>query len=348
MQHKRLFAASTLALVAVAVGPRPAGAHSGADHAGVTSDYRTRIVEVSPTGLDVELVDIDGTLRLTWTGPGELIVIGYENEQYLRIDSSGTYQNTRSPAVYLNEDRFANVDIPATADVTAAPVWERLSNGSTVEWHDHRDHWMSAGPPPEAGNAPNEPYVVHQRWEVPILVDGVAGFIAGDHVWFPRPSSTPFLLAAITIGVVALTTLWSRWWRGAAIVIAGAGVAAITVDTSGYVGRSTASLSNRASDFIYPALAVWALGWLVIQARRRSPNPTLAMVTAGLIMLLIGGVSRSSVLSRSHVFSTLSPSLSRWCVSVCLAVGGALTIRFLVFLATLLATPAARAGDAPR
>ena len=126
----RLTGLAFVALTAVAPMVRPAPTHGGSSSA-VTSNYRVELNGVSPTvtGLHVEIADVDGTLRLTWRGTGTLTVDGYDGEPYLRIGSAGVERNVRSPATYLNQNRYARVEIPATADSSAAPQWQTLSDG---------------------------------------------------------------------------------------------------------------------------------------------------------------------------------------------------------------------------
>ena len=85
--------------------------------------------------------------ELTWNGDGEVVVDGYDGEPYLRIDADGVERNVHSPATYLNQNRYARVEMPATADSRAAPEWQQISSGRSVRWHDHRTHWMDVTAP---------------------------------------------------------------------------------------------------------------------------------------------------------------------------------------------------------
>jgi hypothetical protein len=49
------------------------------------------------------------------------VILGQDGEPYLRFTTDGAFRNVRSPATYLNEDRCANAELPATADPEAAP-----------------------------------------------------------------------------------------------------------------------------------------------------------------------------------------------------------------------------------
>ena len=111
---RRLLVVGCIAMAATLMSSQPVAAHGGTD-ADLTSDYRTRVTEVPAIdGLDARAVGIDGTIRLSWTGPGTLIVAGYEDEPYLRFDDTGVAVNMRSPAAYLNQDRYAKIEVPAS------------------------------------------------------------------------------------------------------------------------------------------------------------------------------------------------------------------------------------------
>src|SRR4051794_27300528 len=151
---------AAFSLVALAI-LAPAPAHGGSANQ-VTSDYRVELSGVAPAtkGLSVDVVDVDGTLQLTWNGDGDVVVDGYDGEPYLRVGDNGVERNIHSPATYLNQNRYARVDMPATADSSAAPEWEQISSGRSVRWHDHRTHWMDVTPPLVVRNDPSSEHVI--------------------------------------------------------------------------------------------------------------------------------------------------------------------------------------------
>ena len=145
-----------------------------ADPAGPT-DYRTTVTSIDPGGRRASrcrVVGGDSFLRLV-VDPGiEVVVLGYQQEPYLRIRADGVVEeNQRSPATYLNADRYGTGTPPAGADPTLAPNWLPVGTGGAWAWHDHRAHWMSPDPP--AGGP--RPATQIQASTVPLLVDGTAG-----------------------------------------------------------------------------------------------------------------------------------------------------------------------------
>lgn len=337
--RRALTALAGSALAFVAAPPASAAAHGGAADTNVTSNYRTHLTDVPEIdGLTVEVVDIDGTIELTWAGEGTLIVAGYEDEPYLRFDSSGVFQNQRSPATYLNQNRYANVDPPASADASAPPQWQQLSTGRTVRWHDHRTHWMSTTPPLQVEQEPDRRHVIIERWEIPLTIADRRAVVAGTLTWTPPPPLLPWLGAATLVAATTAGLLWSKRMRSTAAMAATLATVAFTVDTAGYVALSSDTLANRIWEFAYPAAAAWATARLIVHARRRTPDPTLAMFVAGLILTVMGGFDRFDVVTNSEVFSTIPAGWMRISTVLCLGVGVALTIRFVVFLAQLSTT----------
>ena len=181
---------------------------AAAAHGGGGTNYRSEVTAVTPAdGLIVLVLDNDDRLRLT--AERETTVLGYEREPYLRFTSAGVFRNARSPATYLNEERFGGVELPAEADPKAKPRWVKVADGRTYEWHDHRIHWMSTIPPRQVRDAPDARHHVFD-WRVPISVEGQPGAIAGTLDYEPSSSRfRPVLivpLAALALGAFGL------WW----------------------------------------------------------------------------------------------------------------------------------------
>jgi hypothetical protein len=339
---KRALIATVVTVAAAIVPAQSASAHGGSE-ADLTSDYRTRVTDVPDVdGLDARAVGLDGTIEITWQGQGTLIVTGYEGESYLRFDAYGVARNLRSPATYLNQDRYAEVELPDSTDAKAAPEWEVIALEPTYRWHDHRTHWMSPDPPPQAQQDPDRSHVIDERWEIPLTVDDRDVTIAGDLTWAPAPPLLPWLGLALVIAVAAGAALWSRVWRPAAATLAGVGTIALTTDTIGFVAQLDDSIASTAWAFVYAIALAGASLRLVVHARRPTSEPTLAMMIAGLLLLFMGGFDRFDVLTSGFYQSAFDVTVARVTTVLCLGIGAGLIARFLRFLAPLLlAGPAA-------
>ncbi len=313
-----------VAFLALVPGLAPAPMHGGGQ---ATSNYRTDQTAVSPAvdGLTVGYQDSDSTVTLDWTGSGEVIVLGYEGEPFLRIDPSGVERNVHSPATYLNTDRYARVQLPVQADATAAPEWERLSTTPSTSWHDHRTHWMDPTPSAEVRAHPDQLTVVFPKWEIPVTVDGEPATITGRLLWVPPPSRTPWLLMglglAVVLGLVVALVRKGIVWP----VLAVGGVAAglFTLDSISYLTVTTGTSSGRIWYVIWPVVVVGALAVAAIQTRRPGRG-VISLAVAGAILAIVGGWDRLDSLSHSQVFGSLPDWFSRASAVTCFVAGLAL------------------------
>ena len=141
-------AARWVALVAMFVLLAPA---SAAFAHGGNPNYRSVINEVTPSMPDVkfQVLNYDSYMQLEDQHGHEVVIYGYEGEPYARILKDGTVQvNERSPALYLDENRFAEVTVPPIANAKAPPRWKTFDHSGSFIWHDHRMHYMSPDLPP--------------------------------------------------------------------------------------------------------------------------------------------------------------------------------------------------------
>ena len=115
-----------------------------------------------------------------------MVVEGYRGEPYLRFLPDGTVQvNRRSPAAYLNEDRFAQVEVPATRRPDARRrAGSRWRENGRYDWHDHRIHWMSKTPPQPVREDESRRVKIFD-WSVPV-VGGRAAARRSGHAHLAR------------------------------------------------------------------------------------------------------------------------------------------------------------------
>lgn len=199
---------SALAVSALVVAGQ-AGAHGGG------KGYLSKPHGLKPLlpSVQVSVSNGDEELRLVNRSTQTLFVIGYEGEPYLRFGPNGVYVNQRSPAKYLNQDRYAKTAIPASADPKAKPEWVKVTAAETYAWHDHRIHWMSTVPPPTVRADPKKPHHVFD-WSVPLREDGRSYAVLGSLDWIPAASSSggsTWLVAGAAGGGVALVAAIAGW-----------------------------------------------------------------------------------------------------------------------------------------
>jgi hypothetical protein len=190
--------ACAVAIAALIAAAPPAFAHEG------NPNFLSQVDAITPRtdGVTVEVLNRDDRLLLHNTSGEDVVIEGYDDEPYARVLADGTVEvNTDSEAYYLNEDRFANVDVPAGADSKGAPRWKEISRTGRFEWHDHRAHWMGTGTPPQVKDES-----VRTRlygWTVPLEVGSERGAIRGTLFWTPSPDGgAPLALIFGSAGVV--------------------------------------------------------------------------------------------------------------------------------------------------
>jgi LPXTG-motif cell wall-anchored protein len=194
MSRARLVA--LLAAFALLAPAAVASAHGG------NPNYRSVITGVSPAdnGVEFEVLDYDSYMQLRDRQGNEVVIYGYSGEPYARILKDGTVEvNQRSPATYLNDNRFAEVKVPPIADAEAKPLWKQVDDSGTFIWHDHRMHYMSQSLPPQVKDTAKKTKVFD--YEIPISVNGTKGDIDGTLWWVgaANTSSAPFIVAGVAI-----------------------------------------------------------------------------------------------------------------------------------------------------
>ena len=182
---------------ALLVGAPAAAAHQG------SPNFLSQVNRITPAmdGVKVTVLSRDDRLLLQNTGSHDVVVYGYSEEPYARIDADGTVSvNTDSQAYYINEERDGQVPVPAGVDSKGPPQWKEVSKTGRFEWHDHRMHWMSKGDPEVVKDKSVRTKVFD--WKVPLEIAGRPGSINGALFWTPTPGgSVPVIPIAIFLAL---------------------------------------------------------------------------------------------------------------------------------------------------
>jgi hypothetical protein len=197
MARRTICAAALAALAALPLAP-PALAHEG------SPDYESLVRSIAPRipGFAVEVLNGDDRLEARNTGAATVTIEGYDDEPYLRLRPNGIVEaNLRSPAHYLNQDRFSGAKVPASADAGAAPRWTVVARTGRYEFHDHRMHWMARNVPQQVTDRSKRTKVFD--WSVPLRVRGSSGAISGELFWRGSGPGAP-LGAYVALGAVML------------------------------------------------------------------------------------------------------------------------------------------------
>ncbi|WP_229403941.1 MULTISPECIES: hypothetical protein [Micromonospora] len=330
-------------LAAVLATATPAAAHGGESPDG--TDYRAEVTGVAPArpGLTARVVEGGARLELVNRTGRPIEVIGYTGEPYLRVGPDGVYENSRSPATYLNRTLAGDTALPAQADPAAAPDWRRVGDGPTARWHDRRARWQESAPPAAVRADPTREQRVRD-WVVPLRDGAEPVEIRGTLDWVPPPDAYPWWVAAtlgfLLVGSAGLlaagTPLGARALAGAGAALAAGGVAAIVFT----VGRELDAGATGVGGVLLGLLGgqIWALltglGALAAggYALARRPAADFALALAGACLALFAGVTNVAVLARSVPPLPWPGGLARTLLVLILATGAGATAAGLLRL----------------
>lgn len=313
---KRILVVGMAAAAMVLLATAPASADPA-----TPTNYRSQVVYVEGPGVAaVEIVGGDAFVRLTAVTGVKLEVLGYEGEEYILFDPDGTvYVNQRSPAKYLNDDRYANVELPAEADAEATPRWEAVSTDGTYSWHDHRTHWMSPTPPAVVGASDGSQTVQIFDWTLPLRVDGEDGKIVGTLTWVPSTTGMPwFALSVVTLVAVAAGSMRMDARPRAAILLTLSVVALIAALASFAAQPPEGRIFGV--DLLGPPVVV-GVSILALAQAKDSGRAATRYVLVGSVGLAVWGVMRVGVLTHPILPTLLPYALDRLIAAVVL--GGA-------------------------
>ncbi|GIJ19912.1 hypothetical protein [Micromonospora lutea] len=347
-----LLAGTITAFLATAT---PALAH-GADAPNGT-DYRVAVTGVTADRADlrVRVIEAGARLELTNTGDTPVEVIGYSGEPYLRVGPDGVYENSRSPATYLNRTIAGDTTLPAEVDPAAEPQWRRVDGGTTVRWHDQRALWREAQPPAQVRAAPDREHRVRD-WVVPLRDAGGPSEIRGTLDWVPPPDAYTWwvvaIVGALAVGALGVLPAASAPGRRALVALGGVltvgGVAAVALA----VGRAVDAGAEGGGVLLGLLTGpVWALltglgaivagGW-ILTAERSHADFTVAL--AGTCLALFAGVSNVAGFARAVLPTPWPPTVTRILVVLVVVAGvGALAAALLRLHAAARRAPAATA-----
>ena len=320
--RRRLCTMVVLAVGLVLLSASPASAHAGASGEPETTNYRSRILSVEPELPDfsIQVIDAGSRLELVNRTGSEIVVLGYEEEPYLRLTKDGVYENTRSRATYLNANRNASIEVPSDVGPEYTPEWRKVSSERTARWHDHRAHWMGSDPP-VVTDAPDRVHVLIPSFTVPVRVGDRLVEVKGDVTWIPPPSPWPWV-ALITACIVVLGVLGRLgWWRGTTYVALALLLAMSAVDAIGTWNATADTTLTKLGALTTPAMA-WTVALGAFVMLHRAPRDAVLLGTgAATGIAMFFGVISFTFLTRSQLPTALPFALARLSVALCLGLG---------------------------
>lgn len=266
---------------------------------------------------------LDAYLEVANRTGEELLVYGYEDEPYLRIGPDRVLENRNSPAVYLNNDRFAQTAVPPGVAADAEPDWVEVASEPAYRWHDHRIHWMAQTDPPQVKTDPGAVHVI-QKWSVPFTLGGEEYSVQGQLQWLPPPPPWPWLLGAAAIGVVTMglafgtakavdrTVRLRRVGAAFVAVVAILDVVHAVDDVLAVPASLGENLYALVQSFLF--IAIGAFG--AIRGWRGGEGAATALAIGAAALLVGNGLTHLSSLTSSQVASLLPAFFTRAVVAV--------------------------------
>ncbi len=310
-----------LATLAVA---GPASAHVGGGQAGSDFDGRVRSGTPELPGVSARILQLGDELEVVNETPVDREVPGYSGEPYLRIGPDGVWRNSRSPATWLNLDRYAANGLPAGTDVEAPPEWQQVSTEPRYLWHDHRTHWMSQGVlPPVVAADPTSPHTVSE-WTVPMTYGGEPVVVAGELTWSPPPPAWLVWPGYVLLLAAAVAAGWlARTPRPLAVGLTAGAVASLWhAAATPEPSVTIASHAGAVVGALLPALLLLLVAVVGVRAARRGRGALTGLMAliAGWLML-VQGLPDVDVLWSANVLATGPQLPARIAVAVLVAGG---------------------------
>jgi hypothetical protein len=175
---------------------------------GSNYNYRSYVTGVAPNvpGVNLQVLEFADRLILTNHSGKTVTVLGYQGEPYGRVLADGTVQlNTSSPAYYLNQNFYGDVNVPPSATATTTPHWTVVDRTGRLEWHDHRIHWMSPALPLQVKNKAKRTKIFN--WQVPLQVGARKATVDGVLFWTPAHTNAPAAVIPVLVAIVVLGLL---------------------------------------------------------------------------------------------------------------------------------------------
>jgi len=328
---RRVAAAIGVATLTLILTAPPAAAHTVT---GVKpSNFNSRILGIRPAAPDlfVRLLDLGRRIELRNRGRHDVIVLGYDNEPYLRVGPSGAFENRRSRSRYVNRlpSVGAQTNLPATTDTNATPSWRRVRTDPVVRWRDQRTRYEAR---PPAGGAQ-----VLGTWNIALVRGDASMTVTGILTYVPGPS--PWVWAATVVALVALTaaaafrTRWGRWLSLALALL-------LASDAIHSFGTAAATHESFAAQLVKVLLAglvttmAWIIGVVSIPSLQRNHEGGLvAAGGVGMVVAAFGGVTDVGVFANSQVASVFPAVTARIAVALALGLGVGLVIAAVIVIA---------------
>ena len=293
-----------------------------ADPAGPT-DYLSEIRSIDPPtpSIQLDVLGGDSFVQLQVDPGTEVMVIGYQSEDYLWFQADGTVlENQNAPSTYTNDDRFGGGIPPANATPDAEPDWREVASDGSYSWHDHRAHWMQTIRP--AGKGVGDQIV---EGVIPLVVDGAEVDVTVISTWEPEPSPLPaaagFLAGLALVGVAVWSWRSNRQWVGSIVPVA---AFAVVVGVLQFISLPSET-GPRLVWWLLPAIALVASIVGAVADRRGAAFVARAAALVTGVQLVVWGVIKRDGLTAALIPTDAPAWVDRLATASALGGGAALT-----------------------
>jgi hypothetical protein len=162
--------------------------------------YVTRVTSVTPTEVQASAFSDGSGITVTNTGDEPLVIEGYRQEPFVRIDATGVWENMKSPTVFLDE---ATAAVPPGTDPRATPVWEQIGTTRQYTWHDDRIHGPDDARPSAVQADPGHAHLI-ATWTIPLRYGAERGAITGTLTYVPQTQISKVVNVLVIWGPLVL------------------------------------------------------------------------------------------------------------------------------------------------
>jgi hypothetical protein len=198
----RALAFGLAAVTLVVAAASPVSAHSTAN---ASAQISSAVASV-PDGVEAQ-VNSDGSQITVRATAGEVIVLGYDGEPFLRLSPGEVDSNDSSPTASDVSDPLTSV--PPAEAAGSSVRWRKVAPGGWYPWSDHRISWTGEALPQEVHDHPDADHPLG-TWSIPVTVDGHAAAITGTLTWTATDGSQTLTIAGC-VGFVLLVLAGATW-----------------------------------------------------------------------------------------------------------------------------------------
>lgn len=272
--HRSVFVITMTVVLVALIGPAPAAAHiaGGASPA----NARSVLTEIRPQASGVGItVGLGGQfVRLSNQSAGEVVVLGYRGEPFLRLTQQRVQVNPASPTAAQTGQ------LPGLAQGTAADdQWVQLDDGDSVSWPDARVDGRSLA----AGES--------ESWTLPLEVDGRQVTVSGTRTGLAAPSPWPWVAALALLAVAVARLGWRRDWHRpmAAATVAGVVAYGLSMIGTGTTPQPNGPVAGWVIIALLGGFVLLVAAITVISTLHRSELATARLPMMAVTLLLVAG-----------------------------------------------------------